>query len=314
MLGLIGAALKGAGEGYATYAKGEMENQQKLDYQKQILQMQEEKDRRIAEFTADLGVKTKRREIEELDPLKRASKVEDTRAVGAAETDVLTDRTGKVGAAETGVLTDRTGKVGAAETAVLSSREDALRAGKVKTAKDTALAAGEAERANAGAYAKDTNARAGTRAKAQDQFVEGSGSKAQGELAKFQLTQLKAVADARTELSNTTDPAKREEISQRIQDLQLGTSTKSYSDVVTAAEGYRKMADNLRKDADRVANSEEERRAMLARASEYEAQADYILRGAVGKRLTGSQPAKPAESKPSTAPAGAKPWERFQTK
>lgn len=298
MFGLIGAALKGAGEGYATYAKGELENQQKLEYQKQILQMQEEKDRRIAEFTADLGVKTKKREIEEVDPLKIKSDVSRTQQVGAAETEVQTDRTGKVGAAETKVLGDR---------------EDALRAGKIKTAKDTTLAQGEAERTNAGAYADDTKARAGTRAKAQDQFVEGSGSKAQGELAKFQLTQLKAVADARTELSKTTDPAKREELSQRIQDLQLGTSTKSYSDVVTAAEGYRKMADNLRKDADKIANNEEERKGMLARASEYEAQADFILRGAIGKRLPGSQAAKPAENKP-TAAAGAKPWERYQTK
>ena len=260
------------------------------------MQMQEEKDRRVAEFTADLGVKTKKREIEELDPLKIASDVNRTRQVGAAETDVQTDRTGKVGAAE---------------TTVLSNREETLRPGKIKTAKDTALAQGEAERANMGAYASDPNARAGNRAKAQDQFVEGSGSKAQGELAKFQLTQLKAVADARTQLANEKDPVKREEISQRIQDLQLGTSTKSYSDVVTAAEGYRKMADNLRRDADKITDSEQERKAMLQRATEYEAQADYILRGAVGKRLPSAS--KPAEPK-SSVPAVGKPWEKYQTK
>lgn len=296
--GLISAALKGAGEGYSTYAKGELENQQKLEYQKQIMEMQEEKDRRIAEFTADLGVKTKKREIAEVDPLKIASDVNRTRQVGAAETDVLANRTGVVGAAE---------------TSVLSGREDALRPGRIKTAKETALAQGEAERANAGAYANDPDARKGVQAKAQDQFVEGSGSKAQAELAKFQLTQLKAVADARTQLANEKDPVKREEISQRIQDLQLGTSTKSYSDVVTAAEGYRKMADNLRRDADKITDNEQERKAMLQRATEYEAQADYILRGAVGKRLPGTTAAKPVE-RTSSVPAAGKPWERYQTK
>ena len=311
--GLISAALKGAGEGYSTYAKGELENQQKLDYQKQIMEMQEEKDRRIAEFTADLGVKTKKREIEELDPLKRASKVADTREVGAAETEILTDRTGKVGAAETNVLTDRTGKVGAAETDVLTNRETALRPGKIQTAEDTALAQGRAERTNMGAYANDPNARKGARAKAQDQHVESSGSLAQAELARFQLNQVRAIADARTQLANEKDPTKREELSQRIQDLQLGTSTKSYSDVVTAAEGYRKMADNLRRDADKITDNEQERKAMLQRATEYEGQADYILRGAVGKRLPGSAAAKPVESTRSVPTVG-KPWERYQTK
>lgn len=62
MLGLLSAALKGAGEGYSTYAKGELENQQKVDYQKQILAMQEEKDLRIDEIrrtrdVADIGRK-----------------------------------------------------------------------------------------------------------------------------------------------------------------------------------------------------------------------------------------------------------------
>ena len=313
--GLISAALKGAGEGYSTYAKGELENQQKLDYQKQIMEMQEEKDRRIAEFTADLGVKTKKREIEELDPLKRASKVADTREVGAAETEILTDRTGKVGAAETNVLTDRTGKVGAAETDVLTNRETALRPGKIQTAEDTALAQGRAERTNMGAYANDPNARKGARAKAQDQHVESSGSVAQANLANYQLTQLRAVSDLKMQLSKLgKDDPKRDEIKQQIDDLTLGTSAKSLSDVVTSAEAYRKMADNLRRDADKITDNEAERKTMLQRATEYETQADVILRGAVGKRLPGSAAGtKPVESTRSV-PAVGKPWEKYQTK
>lgn len=300
MLGLIGAALKGASEGYATYAKGELENQQKLDYAKQILEMQEEKDRRVAEFTADLGVRTKKREIAEVDPLKIASDVNRTKQVGGAETEVLTDRTGKVGAAETDVLTNR---------------ETALRPGKIQTAEDTALAQGRAERTNMGAYANDPNARKGARAKAQDQHVESSGSVAQANLANYQLTQLRAVSDLKMQLSKLgKDDPKRDEIKQQIDDLTLGTSAKSLSDVVTSAEAYRKMADNLRRDADKITDNEAERKTMLQRATEYETQADVILRGAVGKRLPGSAAGtKPVESTRSV-PAVGKPWEKYQTK
>lgn len=55
--GLIGGVMKGVGEGYTQYAKGELENQQKLDYQERYLQMLEEKDKRIAEFAQDLRIK-----------------------------------------------------------------------------------------------------------------------------------------------------------------------------------------------------------------------------------------------------------------
>jgi hypothetical protein len=50
--GLIAGALKGAAEGYQTYAKGEMENQQKLDYQTKLTQLLEEKERRVEEWKA----------------------------------------------------------------------------------------------------------------------------------------------------------------------------------------------------------------------------------------------------------------------
>lgn len=50
--GLIAGALKGAAEGYQTYAKGEMENQQKLDYQTKLTQLLEEKEMRVEEWKA----------------------------------------------------------------------------------------------------------------------------------------------------------------------------------------------------------------------------------------------------------------------
>lgn len=50
--GLIAGALQGAAEGYQTFAKGEMENQQKLDYQTKLTQLLEEKERRVEEWKA----------------------------------------------------------------------------------------------------------------------------------------------------------------------------------------------------------------------------------------------------------------------
>ena len=61
--GLIAGALKGAGEGYTAVAKGELENQQKVDYAKQILEMQQQKELLIDEVKRgrdirDIGLRT----------------------------------------------------------------------------------------------------------------------------------------------------------------------------------------------------------------------------------------------------------------
>ena len=55
--GLIAGALKGASEGYGVVAKGELENQQKLDYAQKILEMQTEKDLRVDEIKRDRDIK-----------------------------------------------------------------------------------------------------------------------------------------------------------------------------------------------------------------------------------------------------------------
>lgn len=268
--GLIAGALKGAADGYSTYAKGELENQQKLDYQKQIMQMQEEMNLRV-------------------DEIKRDRDVRDIGRKGTAEAE------NKLATAPTlaraGVL-EATTKIDAATEAGLPGKEAAYKGAQLEAnagnitreaeIKGEAEGAGQVKKTSTPGYldsvSKETSAK------------ESSGSKAQAGLANFQLTQLRAIADLRTQLSKLpADSPEREELTQRIQDLQYGASSKSYSDVVTAAEGYRKMADNLRRDADKITDNEAERKAMLTRASEYESQADYILRGAVGKRLPGTQ-------------------------
>lgn len=116
---------------------------------------------------------------------------------------------------------------------------------------------------------------------------ESSATKASAAASNFELSQKRALADMRTRLSKTTDETERANLQQAINDLSGGTSTKSYSDMVTAAGHYRMLAQNLRKDAD-MAGSEEERTDILQRAMNYEKEADAILQATKGKRLGGS--------------------------
>lgn len=64
--GLIGAALKGGGEGYATAAKSEMEQQQKLDYAKQIAELQTQKELLI-------DAEKRKRNIADIEPTAKAT-------------------------------------------------------------------------------------------------------------------------------------------------------------------------------------------------------------------------------------------------
>ena len=276
--GLITGAMKGVGEGYTTVAKGELENQQKLSLEEKLLQMREEKDRRVAEFQDDLQRRGKIKDIEQVDPLRAQSDANRERVVGAARTEV---------------------EVG---------REDALRPGKIKTAVDTKTAELDVE--------TDVTKRRGsdpTYLKSKQRITEageGSAARATAASASFELAQKKAVADLRTQLSKLPkdDPA-REPLTQQIQDLS-GGSSKSYADMVTAGDSFRKLAQSLRKDAE-SATSEAEAKAMLERAQLYEEQAAGILGSTVTKRL-GSGATAPSNGTQSVVkkPAQPKPWER----
>ena len=197
--GLLAGAMKGIGEGYTAVAKGELENQQKLDYQTKILQLQEEKDRRIAEFQQDLNLRGKIREINEVDPLKTESEANRTRVVGAAETGVLTDR------------------------------ENALRPGKVQTELETNRARGTAERENQAAYASDPNARAGVRAKASDS--ESSSAKVTAESTAFDLKQKKDMAKVLEDIDAATDPVEKQRLEEKFKRLSGGKYASRYEAV-----------------------------------------------------------------------------------
>lgn len=197
LAGLISGVMGGAAKGYGQYAESELKRQQELDLKKQLLEAQTEKELRIDEIKRTRDFSDKKREIEEIDPMRHQSEANKTRIVGAAETEEL------------------------------ANRENALRAGKIQTAKDTALASGEAERFNLAALGKDPAALGGISAKARAGHVDGVGSVAQANLANFELGQKKAVAGLRQELAQTpADDPRRAEIERRIRDITGATGAK----------------------------------------------------------------------------------------
>jgi hypothetical protein len=135
---------------------------------------------------------------------------------------------------------------------------------------------------------------------------ETSGSRAQGAAASYQLGRAQRVDALRDELVKTDDENRRQEIQRQITDLSPG-STRSYSDMVTAANNYRMMAQNLRKDAE-AALTEEDRVDILDRARRYEMEADSILRTTTSRRLGNRQDGQ-GQGQAAAAPKG-KPWER----
>lgn len=162
--GLIAGALGGAAKGYVEASESELKKQQTLDLQKQLMAIEEEKQLRMDEIRRNRDITQKKREIEEIDPLKATSDANRTTVVGAAETGVLQ---GREDALRPGKVAT-TQAMGEAETGVLAKREDALRPGKAATTKAVGEAQGEVERGNLAKYGSDPDARKGVRAKAQD--------------------------------------------------------------------------------------------------------------------------------------------------
>lgn len=143
------------------------------------------------------------------------------------------------------------------------------------------------------------------KSEATAKHVDSAASVAQADLARFELASKRAVTDLRTQLSKTTDPNERDNLTTQINDLS-GNTTKSYGDMVTAAQNYRLLAQNLRKDAETVTD-ESERKSILDRAMYYEGESDSILQSAKGKRLGNtSSNSTPASVVRKDNP---KPWE-----
>lgn len=257
MRGLIAGVLGGAARGYTQMAEGELKKQQELDLRTQLMEAETEKQLRIDEIKRN-------RDIADIPRKAEAT---------AAAAPVLA----RGDAAAAPIRAE-----GEAAAAPIKARGEAA-AAPIRAEGEAAAAPIKARGEAQGQIAKTgTPGYLGSVA-SETSAKESSGSKAQGALANFKLSQERAVADLRTQLSRTTDEGQRGVIEQQIKDLS-GSSSKSYGDMVTAAGHYRMLAQNLRKDAD-MANTEGERTAMLERAMYYEKEADGILQATKDKRL-----------------------------
>lgn len=125
---------------------------------------------------------------------------------------------------------------------------------------------------------------------------EGSSTKAAAAASQFELSQKKLLADLRANLSKTENPEARKGLESQIRDLS-GASTKSYSDMVSAGNAFRMMANTLRQELrDNPPLAEADVADMQKKIADYETQASSILGATVDKRLGGSAAPAPAGS------------------
>lgn len=279
LAGLISGVMGGAAKGYTDVAQGELKKQQELDFRKELMAAEEQKMLRI-------------------DEIKRNRDVADIGRRTTAEADA------RLATAGTNARADVAAKVAtfdAADAAGLPAKEAGYK-GKQLAAnapnveiearqRGTAAATEQTARTDAPGYlasvAKETSAK------------ESSASKASAAASGFELAQKKALADLRSKLSQTTDPDQRATLTQQIGDLS-GGSQKSYADMVTAGDSFRKLAANLRQQLkDDLSLSETEQADIKQRIQLYEEQAASILGTTVDKRL-GAGASKPPQRKGPT--------------
>ena len=130
--------------------------------------------------------------------------------------------------------------------------------------------------------------------------TESSASKASAANSNFDLAQKKVLADYRQVLANEPDPEARKAIQTQIQDMS-GASTKSHSDMVSAGNGFRMMANNLRQQLkDDISLTGDEQADVRSRIKLYEEQAASVLGAAVDARMG-------ADAKGSPTSAGVEP-------
>lgn len=297
--GLIAGALGGAAKGYTQMAEGELQNQQRLDFQREISKMEEERLLRIDEIkrnrdVTDIGRRTSAQATAD-------AAAAPVRAQGEAAAAPIRAR-GEVAGAVAKI--DEATNVGLPQKKADYERTEFTAGAPLRSDQATERGTLEGQ-----AFTAKVNAPGYTAAKARDTAAgESSASKATAAVANFELSQKKAIGDLRTQLTKTRDPEDRAFIEQQIKDLS-GTSTKSYGDMVTAAGHYRMLAQNLRKDAE-MAASDDERADMMTRARYYEQEADGILQTTKGLRL--GKDAKPSSGPNSSQSVGTPSTSRYK--
>lgn len=308
--GLIAGALGGAAKGYTQMAEGELQNQQRLDFQREISKMEEERLLRIDEIkrnrdVTDIGRRTSAQATADAAaaPVRAQGEAAAApiRAQGEAAAAPIRAR-GEVAGAVAKI--DEATNVGLPQKKADYERTEFTAGAPLRSDQATERGTLEGQ-----AFTAKVNAPGYTAAKARDTAAgESSASKATAAVANFELSQKKAIGDLRTQLTKTRDPEDRAFIEQQIKDLS-GTSTKSYGDMVTAAGHYRMLAQNLRKDAE-MAASDDERADMMTRARYYEQEADGILQTTKGLRL--GKDAKPSSGPNSSQSVGTPSTSRYK--
>lgn len=257
LAGLISGVMGGAARGYTQVAEGEMRKQQELDLRKQMLEAEEEKQLRIDEIKRNRD---------------RADK----------DYELSPEHIEKVGAADRmkSEITARNRR----DNAPLAAEADAaeLDAGATNVKRKATL---EGEAAAAGQVAKMNTPGYQSALRQEADAKESSATRAAAAESSFDLSQKKALADLRKQLAEATDPGQRDALEQAISDMS-GATTKSYSDMVTAAGHFRMLAQNLRKDAENMAPQDAD--ATLARAQGYEDDAVTLMRQVASKRGVGT--------------------------
>lgn len=301
--GLITGALGGAAKGYTQVAEGELDKANKLDLQREISKMDEEKQLRIDAIrrdrdVADIGRRTDAETAAYERSAPARARVDASVAPIVAEGQVAGKLAGTRAAIDRGLPAAQAELKGAELKANASNvNEEARQAGAAEGVKQTA-------RVGSPGYI------AAVRKEAQAKHVDGVGAVAQANLANFELAQKKAVADLREKLAKEPkDSPAREGLTQQIQDLS-GGSQKSYADMVTAGDAFRKLAANLRAQLkDDLSLTPADQEAIKERIKLYEDQAASVLGATVDKRLGGGtgQP-KGGPRKPDAAPTP--PWMR----
>lgn len=265
--GLISGVMGGAAEGYKQVAESEFKNQQELNLRKELLAAEEEKQLRIDEVT-----RKRAREDDEY-------KLSDGRVDLESRADL------------------RRGTNAAATAAALAAPNAAAkRAGLEANADNVTREAELKGAADATAQAAKTTPQYLKSIAGEAAAKETSASRAAAEKAGYELDLERTVGDMRKKLSEATDPDERAILDQSIRDLS-GASTKSYSDIVTAAANFRMLGQNLRKDAEQM--DEMDAAFTLKRAQDYEEEAAGLMRSVAVKRGV-----KPKDDAPQ---AGSRP-------
>ena len=291
--GLIGGIMKGFGGGLEQVGQVELKKQSEMDLRKQMLEMESEKRLREDEITRERAFNYEKRKITELEPLSTTAEVNRQKALIPVEVEKAgalipskVQETKDVGAAQTNVEVDRAKKKGEVENQLRLDFQKSLTDVEVdrkekEARRDAAVLIDLAQNKKyISALQKLTDAKT------------SQADKTQAAAAALKIKNETTVIELRSQLSKLPDTPQnanaRAELRQQIDDL-TDRKAPSYSDVSTLANGYLVTANTI----ERTGTGTEEEKA---EAKRYRDLAEQITNAVIQKKLP---PATGKETKPS---------------